>query len=340
MAVLQPGTKLKHGTFEVISLLGSGGFGEVYLARQARIERDVAIKVLRPQLDQNTDMVVRFQREAFAAASLMHPNVLTVFDFDYDEAAGAWFLAMQYVPGGRTLRSVIGPPLPLDETVRLVEGVASALDAAHSRGIVHRDVKPENVMLDGARVLLTDFGVAHLTSMGAMTAVGIAIGTPAYMSPEQALSQAIGPKSDQYSLAVMVYEMLAGRPPFLGEPVSQMLQHASTPPPSLTTFNPQIGSAARSAVMLALSKSPDDRFLTCTEFVDALRVAASSSWASIEGRSPPGPGYEHQPAPPVPQPTRKAPHLAAGAQPGERENPVSAPPPPANRTIARALRYE
>lgn len=111
MPVLSPGTTLKHGTFAVGSYLGRGGFGEVYLARQARVERDVAIKVLLPHVSENVDVVTRFQREALAAASLMHPNVLTVHDFDFDEDARVWFLAMQYVPGGKTLRSLLGSPL-------------------------------------------------------------------------------------------------------------------------------------------------------------------------------------------------------------------------------------
>ncbi len=331
MAVLQTGTKLKHGTFEIVSLLGSGGFGEVYLGRQARVERDVAIKVLHPHIGANADMVVRFQREAFAAANLMHPNVLTVFDFDYDEDAGAWFLAMQYVPGGRTLREVLGVPRSVAEAVYYIEGVASALDAAHARGIIHRDVKPENVMLDGNRALLTDFGIAHLTTMSSMTAIGLTIGTPAYMSPEQAMGRTIGARSDQYALGVMIYEMLAGRLPFIGEPVSLMIQHTSSEPPPLEGFNPEIVPSARAAVARAMSKNPEDRFPSCTAFVDVLRIAVLES-ASRRG------AYV---APAPPEPTREAepaqPFYEAPAQPGPAS--AAAPdaelPPPADRTIMR-----
>jgi eukaryotic-like serine/threonine-protein kinase len=328
MAVLQPGTKLKHGTFEIVSLLGSGGFGEVYLGRQSRVERDVAIKVLHPHIGANADMVVRFQREAFSAANLAHPHVLTVFDFDFDDSTGAWFLAMQYVPGGRTLRDVLGPPRSVAETVYLIEGVAGALDAAHARGIVHRDVKPENVMLDGNRVLLTDFGIAHLSEMSGLTAVGLTIGTPAYMSPEQAMGHPVGARSDQYALAVMVYEMLAGRLPFQGEPVAQMVQHASVEPPPLETFNPEIVPSARAAVARALSKNPDDRYSSCTAFIDALRVAVLQS-VSRGGTAlptqPAAPSREPAGATELPARSPDAP-VAASDAPAAAAAPPAAPP--------------
>ncbi len=331
MAVLQSGTKLKHGTFEIVSLLGSGGFGEVYLGRQARVERDVAIKVLHPHIGANADMVVRFQREAFAAANLMHPHVLTVFDFDYDEDAGAWFLAMQYVPGGRTLREVLGVPRSVAEAVYLIEGVASALDAAHARGIIHRDVKPENVMLDGNRVLLTDFGIAHLTTMSSMTAIGLTIGTPAYMSPEQAMGRTVGARSDQYALGVMVYEMLAGRLPFIGEPVSLMIQHTSSEPPPLEAFNPDIVPSARAAVGRAMSKNPEDRFSSCMAFIDALRIAVletASRRGANDAPPPPTPAKEPEPVRPVYEaPAQPAPEAAAV--------PDEEVVPPAERTIMR-----
>jgi serine/threonine-protein kinase len=289
MPVLEPGTQLKRGTFEIVSLLGQGGFGEVYLARQSRVDRDVAIKVLLPHVSANEDMVTRFQREALAAANLLHPNVLTVFDFDFEEPLGVWFLALQYVPGGRTLRNIMTGPIAVSETARYIEAIGSALDAAHSRGITHRDVKPENVLLHGERPLLTDFGIAHLGTMSGMTATGMAIGTPAYMSPEQALGRPIGPGSDQYALAVIAYEMLAGRPPFLGDPVSLMVQHANATPPPLASLNSSVSAAARAAVLLALSKNPSERFTSCTEFARAILTAslgASTSSASPIARSP------------------------------------------------------
>jgi len=203
VAVLAPGTQLKHGTFVITSELGKGGFGEVYLARQPRMDRDCAIKVLLPRVADNPDIVARFQREALAAASISHPNVLPVYDFDYDDDAGVWFLAMQYVRGGKTLKDRMTGPLDLVQTARIIYQVAGVLDEAHSRDIIHRDVKPANVLMDGDRPLLTDFGIAHLGTMTGLTATGMAIGTPTYMSPEQAMGKPVGPKADQYALAVM-----------------------------------------------------------------------------------------------------------------------------------------
>jgi serine/threonine-protein kinase len=272
---LTPGTKLKNGTFVVAQELGRGGFGEVYLAKQPRMNRDVAIKVLLPRVAENGEIVARFEREAFAAASLSHPNVLSVFDFDFDGEVGVWFLAMQYVPGGRSLDDILGQPIELAEVARIITAVASGLDAAHNRGIVHRDVKPGNVLLDEDRPLLTDFGIAHLGSMAAITAMGVAVGTPAYMSPEQAMGKPVVPASDQYSLAIMTYEMLAGRPPFLGDALSLVQQQVQAAPPSLANFNPKVNAAARAAITLALSKTPEERYESCSAFARALTNAAA-----------------------------------------------------------------
>lgn len=288
MPALREGTPLKRGTFVIVSLLGRGGFGEVYLARQPRMNRDVAIKVLNPNLSDDPSVRARFQREALAAAALRHPHVLPVFDFDFDEEAGVYFLAMQYVPGGRTLKDRLGEPLDLEETARVLSGVAGALDAAHARGIIHRDVKPANVLIDGEHVMLADFGIAHLGEMTGITATGLAIGTPTYMSPEQAMGKPVGPAADQYSLAVMAFEMLTGRPPFLGDAMSLVLQHASQPPPTLSQFNPSIPPGAAAAVARALSKEPIHRFPTCGDFVRALLPvggaadSAADATASLE----------------------------------------------------------
>ncbi|HZT07041.1 MAG TPA: serine/threonine-protein kinase [Chloroflexota bacterium] len=290
MAVLRAGAPLKQGTFVVVSLLGRGGFGEVYLARQPRMNRDVAIKVLSPNVAEEPDIVRRFEREALAAGSLLHPNVLPVFDFDYDEEAGVWFLAMQYIPGGRTLQSLLGTPMDPAEVANIIAAIASALEAAHDRGIVHRDVKPANVLLDGQRPMLTDFGIAHLGSLTGITARGMAIGTPAYVSPEQGMGKEVGPASDQYSLAVMAYEMLAGRPPFTGDSVSLVIQHVSNPPTPITSINPAIPEAVAMVVGRALRKKPEDRFPSCVAFAEALTAA-------VAGKAPPV--EEEAVAPPI-----------------------------------------
>jgi serine/threonine-protein kinase len=273
--VLRDGTPLKRGTFVVASLLGRGGFGEVYLARQPRMNRDVAIKVLNPNLSDDPDVVERFQREALAAAALRHPHVLPVYDFDFDEDAAVWFLAMQYVPGGRTLKDRMGAPIDPAETMRLLLGVAGALDAAHARSIVHRDVKPANVLIDGDHAALADFGIAHLGDMTGITQTGMAVGTPVYMSPEQAMDRPVGPAADQYSLAVMAFEMLTGRPPFLGDSLALVMQHVNSPAPGVSQFNATVPLATAAAVARALSKEPAERFPTCTAFVQALMPGAT-----------------------------------------------------------------
>jgi hypothetical protein len=239
------------------------------------MNREVAIKVLNPNLSDDPEVVERFQREALAAAALRHPHVLPVFDFDFDEDADVWFLAMQYVPGGRTLKDRMGLPMDVDETTRILLGVAGALDAAHSRGIIHRDVKPANVLIDGDHAALADFGIAHLGNMTGITQTGMAIGTPVYMSPEQAMNRPIGPAADQYSLGIMAFEMLTGRPPFVGDSLALVMQHVNSPPPGVSQFNAGVALTAAAAVARALSKNPEDRFPSCTDFVRALAPATT-----------------------------------------------------------------
>ncbi len=275
MAVLQPGASLQGGKFVVVSQLGRGGFGAVYLARQTHLERNVAIKVLHPEHAAQRDTIARFRREALAAASLSHPHVLPVFDFDYDAEAGLWFLVMQYVAGARTLDDVALPLHPT-ETARIIAGVASALDAAHARGIVHRDVKPANVLLDGNHPLLTDFGIAYLGGATVITGAGLAIGTPAYMSPEQALGREVEPASDQYSLGVMAYHLLAGRAPYTGDVPSLLYQHVHEPTPSPITLNPALPPSVGAVVLRALHKSPEARYPSCGAFASELVVAAAA----------------------------------------------------------------
>ncbi|MBM2812278.1 MAG: protein kinase [Chloroflexi bacterium] len=315
---MREGTVLKHGTFVIVAEIGRGGFGEVYLARQPKMAREVAIKVLLP----------------LAAATLVHPNVLPVYDFDFDDEAGVWFLAMQYVPGGKTLKEWIGAPLRLEDAARVIEGVGSALDQAHEHGIIHRDVKPANVLLDRERPLLTDFGIAHLGSMAGLTATGMAIGTPAYMSPEQAMGKPVGPKSDQYALAVMTYEMLAARLPFVGSSMTQALAHVQDEAPSLALMNPAVSEPVAGVVSRAMSKNPDDRYDTCVEFARTLvrAAAAQATFAQATALST-GTG-----APPASAavPVSAAPSVAnAGAVTGAPLS-MAEPPNTADQTLAAA----
>ncbi len=253
--------------------LGRGGMATVYLARDLRHERLVALKVLRPDLAAALGPE-RFVREIRTAARLEHPHILSVHDSG--EAAGLLWYTMPYVQGEslreRMRREV---QLPLDEAVRLTREVAEALDYAHAQGIVHRDVKPENILLSGGHTRVADFGLAKAVSVAGgeqLTGTGLVVGTPAYMSPEQASGDGeLDGRTDLYSLACVLYEMLAGEPPFTGPTAQAVIaKRMGGPPPRLRTVRSSLPEAVDLAVARALAPVPADRFATAAEFVDAL----------------------------------------------------------------------
>jgi serine/threonine-protein kinase len=258
--------------------LGRGGMARVYLAQDLKHDRFVAIKVLRPELCQ-PQLAERFQREIRAAARLHHPNILPLHDSG--EAGGLLYYVMPYVEG-ETLRGRLGREgaLPLSEVVRLTRDLAEALDHAHRHGFVHRDVKPENVLLAEGHALLGDFGVAialETTAGPRLTAGGILVGTPAYMSPEQATEGArLDGRSDVYSLACVIYEMLAGEQLFAGptphEAIARRLRH---PRPALERLPAGVPRALRHTLERALAVAPAERFPTAGDLARA--VAESSS---------------------------------------------------------------
>src|SRR6266516_4502865 len=248
-----------------------------------RVERIVAIKVLR-SLDKNDSRAVeRFRREARAAAALAHPNAVTIYDFV--EEVGQYFLVMEYIHGP-TLKQLIGQRRQLQarEAIEIAAQVCAVLQVAHTRGYIHRDIKPQNIMLawsggnaagglgdGGAWVKLTDFGIVRVAETAGLTNSGIVLGTADYLSPEQARGENLTASSDLYSLGVVMFEMLAGRPPFIGPTaVSIAMQHASTYPPSLHQFNANVPPALEQIVVKALAKEPEDRFLSAAEMQHAL----------------------------------------------------------------------
>ena len=252
--------------------LGRGGMATVYLARDLRHDRRVALKVLHPELGATLGPE-RFQREIHLAARLSHPNILPVFDSG--ETAGRLWYAMPYVDG-QSLRQRLGreAQLGVAEATRIASQVAAALAHAHGQGIVHRDIKPENILLAGDRALVADFGIAKAldgSSTEKLTETGLSVGTPAYMSPEQGTGGQVDARSDLYALGCVLYEMLAGGPPFTG-PTAQaiMARHAVDPVPPLRTVRATIPRAIESAVERALAKVPADRFATVGEFAEAL----------------------------------------------------------------------
>lgn len=258
--------------YEVTSEIGRGGMAVVYKARQVNLDRHVAIKFLMPEGAGSEALIERFKAEARTIASLRHQNIVTVLDFGLYERLP--YLVMEYVEG-RTLEAALLEAIPLDRVLQIVAQLAHALNYAHGLGIVHRDVKPSNVLL--AREdwsLLSDFGIAKaIESPRKITETGFAIGTPGYMSPEQALGSQIDGRSDIYSLGIVLYEMLTGQPPFAADtPLGVVLQHLNDPIPDPRDLNPGVSEGLRNAVMQATAKDRDDRFPTATAFAGVLET--------------------------------------------------------------------
>src|SRR5256714_1325836 len=279
------------GKYLIEQLIKRGGMGAVYRGKHVMMDKTVAIKVLRPSLAGDDVVVARFSREAKAASRISHPHAVSVTDFGEAEN-GVVFLVMEYLDG-RTLKEIIRSegPMALDRVVEIVRQVAGALDAAHEQGVVHRDLKSDNLMLsqtngsDWAKVL--DFGIAkiqqpHGTPDPDITAANLVVGTPQYMSPEQcAQSGPLDARSDIYSFGIILYEMLAGRVPFTGEsPTVIMMKQVQDPPPSVLEARPDLPAAVAEVVMRALAKQPSDRFRSAGEFSAALSEGAADAAAA------------------------------------------------------------
>ncbi len=264
--------------------LGRGGMAAVFLARDAHLGRMVAVKVLPPELTfgKSGGMVERFKREARTAATLDHPHVIPVYRVS--TSGKLFWYVMRYLEG-ESLESMLRrePQLPVERAVDIVKQVAEALGYAHRRHVVHRDVKPANVMLDeNGWVTVTDFGIAKALDTSSLTGSGAMIGTPYYMSPEQCSGKPVTGASDQYSLGVMTYQMLGGHLPFTGESVVDIIKkHCMDPVPPLGVLRPQLPPGMVAVVERALAKSPEERFATVTEFAKALERAAHGVAAEV-----------------------------------------------------------
>jgi len=270
------------GKYRIDKLLGRGGMAEVYKAYQENLDRYVAIKVMHSFLADEEGFLARFKREAKAMASLNQNNIVSVYDFEVEE--GMYYIVMEFVSGGTLkqrleLLSKSGDRMPLSESVQLVMEVAGALSYAHKRGMVHRDIKPGNIMLDeGGHAILTDFGIAKILSGPTVTATGAMIGTPAYMSPEQGLGQPGDERSDLYALGVLFYQMSTGRLPYDADtPLAVILKHVNEPVPQPAVFNEDIPQPIQDIIVKAMAKNPDDRFQSAQEMMLELKSAASAS---------------------------------------------------------------
>ena len=263
------------GRYTVLARVGSGGMAEVYRARDELLGREVALKVLHERFSKDRSFVERFKREAQAAANLNHPNIVSLFDYGADD--GTYFIVMELIDG-KSLSDVLsdeGPLMP-ERAAEIAADVAKALSRAHTGGLVHRDIKPSNIMLTSTgQTKVTDFGIARaLGSDGdqTMTQAGMVIGTAAYFSPEQAQGNPVDARSDVYALGVVLYEMLAGRPPFTGEtPLAVAYKHVREDPTPPSSVNSDVPKSLDAITMKALAKNPDNRYSSASEMEDDLQ---------------------------------------------------------------------
>ncbi len=265
----------KLGQYQIISEIGRGGMAIVYRAYQTSLNRYVAIKILPPQFTFDEMFVERFLHEARAAAGLKHPNIVTIHDVGVEN--GVYYIVMEEI-AGRPLNLIQEreSPWALERMIRIMGQIASALDFAHGSGVVHRDIKPSNILVGpGDHATLTDFGIAKAAAGTGLTRTGVIVGTPEYMSPEQAMGETVDHRADIYSLGVICYELLGGRVPFTGEMLSVMLAHAYGQPPPLRSLNPRLTPAVEQVIHTAMAKKPGERYAPAGAFVADLAAAAS-----------------------------------------------------------------
>jgi serine/threonine-protein kinase len=265
------------GRYRIEGRLGVGGMSTVHLAFDQRLERYVAIKLLAEHLADDPTFVSRFRREALAAARLVHPNIVQVFDFGLDEAAHQHYIVMEHVPGfscAELLRD--RGHLEVDQAVDIVSQACRGLDYAHRHGVVHRDVKPGNLLVSDADVVkLADFGIARATDQSSITQVGSVLGTAAYLAPEQARGEDAGPRSDLYSLGVVTYQLLSGRLPYEAASLSELaLKQQRESPVPLPELNPQVPAELAAVVATALAIDQEERPADAIVLAEALRNGA------------------------------------------------------------------
>jgi len=278
-------TGKQFGQYQIVAPLGEGGMAAVYKAYQPAMERYVAIKVLPRHMSSSEEFILRFRREAKMLAQLQHVYILPVFD--YGEEDGYPYIVMPFVPSGTLADVLKNNRLSLSEVRRILTQIGDALGYAHARGMIHRDIKPSNILVDDRdNCLLTDFGLARMTEEPArLTSSGAVMGTPAYMSPEQGTGSTIDQRSDIYSLGIILFEMLTGRVPYMAEtPIAVVFKHLQDPLPSVRKYNSNLPEAVELVLFKALAKSPEARYQTAQDFIEALQKAIPAD-TSLENRN-------------------------------------------------------
>jgi serine/threonine protein kinase len=275
-------TGKQFGVYEIVAPLGEGGMAAVYKAYQPAMERFVAVKVLSRTLAESREFTNRFQREAILLAQLQHPHILPVFD--YGQVDGYSYIVMPFLQNGTLAELLQSRRRTLSEIHQIITQLGGALGYAHARGMIHRDVKPSNVLIDEqGNCLLTDFGLARMIQASAesLTSAGAIMGTPSYMSPEQGKGDSLDGRSDLYSLGIIFYEMLTGQVPYQDKlPMMVVIKHIRDPLPSVRKLVPELNDAIERVVIKSLAKEPDERYQTAEDFVQAVKNA-------IQG-NPPG----------------------------------------------------
>jgi serine/threonine-protein kinase len=266
-------TQLRQATgarYSVRRRIGGGGMASVYLAENAQLRKPVVLKVLHSHLAKDAEMMERFRREARAASELVHPHIVPIIDAG--ASGGVMFTVMPFMAGGSLADRIAHGPQPAVQVAAAVAQAASALDYAHRRGVVHRDVKPDNVLFDeDGHALLTDFGIAETRSQGRLTTSGRAMGTPHYMSPEQAMGKLVDGRSDVYACGVVMYEALVGAPPFDGpDGFAVGYKQVHEAPVPAMQVNSEIPPALNEIVMKCLIKAPGERYARANDLADAL----------------------------------------------------------------------
>jgi serine/threonine protein kinase len=274
----ETGRPLQVAGYRIDGVAGRGGMGVVYRAQHMHLGRTVALKLLNPELAASEEFRERFVREARAAAELEHPNIVPVYDAG--EVEGRLYLAMKFIEG-TDLAQLLEQEgtLPPERTMAMLQQLADALDAAHKNGLIHRDVKPANALLDGERLYLTDFGLTRrVDSTRPLTATGRAVGTAAYLAPEQIRGEPLDRRVDVYALGCVIYQCLAGKPPYLRDTdMLIMWAHVGAEPPSLSAERPELPGTVDRVLKKALAKAREDRYDTCGELISEMKRALNPS---------------------------------------------------------------